>query len=196
MGNTSRGFCSEIWNKIRRWCTCYLNAARYILTQRSVLDKNSLGIFSYIRTFNKIIKNRTELKKASTLFSRTVALDELEKSITIQIEKKEESILYRRWFAGFFLAVSQMTGFYIFSSNRDKYSEIVANNIGLTLTLALSLLLIVLVYTKNINPLYAKSSTRFFNVIISAFSKNRAFMVLVASGLFCILLGLFFLLIV
>ena len=169
---------------------------RYILTQRSVLDKNSLGIFSYIRTFNKIIENSTELKKASTLFSRTVALDELEKSITIQIEKKEESILYRRWFAGFFLAVSQMTGFYIFSSNRDKYSGIIENNTDLTLTLALSLLLIVLVYTKNINPLYAKSSTRFFNLIISAFSKKRAFMVLVASGLICIFLGLIFLLIV
>ena len=170
---------------------------RYILKQRPVLSKNSLGIFSYIRTFEKIISHdnsQNNKEKTTSLFNRTIALDELEKSISIQIEKKEESISYRRWFVGFFLAVIQITSFYIYSSNKVGYSEVIANNTGFALTIAASILLAVLVLTKNINPRNWKSSTRFFNLIISYFStQNKAIFALLVAGFLSMLMGYFLL---
>jgi len=164
---------------------------RYILNQRPSLSKNSLGIFSYIRTFNKIIENENE---NVTLFNRIVAIDELEKSISIQVERKGESILYKRWFAGFALAVMQMSGFYIYSSNKDLYNKIIDNNLGLSITLATSLLLIVLVFTQNITPKYSKSSIRFVNLIISYFSsKNKAILFLLLSGILVMSIGTYLL---
>jgi hypothetical protein len=169
---------------------------RYILNRRPILNNNSLGIFSYLRTFSKIIKNKGKpgVGKSKTLFDRIIAIDELEKSISIQIQEKEESILYRRWFLGFSLAVAQMFSFYIYSSDKESYNEIIANNTVGLVTLAVSLLLVILVFTKNINPKTSKVSIRFVNLVISFFdSKNRVILFLVSLGVLVMTVGLYFL---
>lgn len=140
---------------------------RYLLIRRDTLNRSSLGIFSYIRTFKSIISLAKHNINNSSLASRTVSLDELEKSIDIQIKQKEENVIFRRWFAGFSLVIMQMLLFYTYSSNKFYFNEIILNYWHASLIFSIFILLITLNYTKNINPLHWRITSRINNILVA-----------------------------
>ncbi len=106
---------------------------RYVLNQRKLFNKNSMGIFSYIRTFIRIMK-KNKIPEQNMLIERTVALEELERSIEVEIEQRESDLTFRRWLVGISLLIFQTCTFYlykIYESNNhlndflEKYSSFI-----------------------------------------------------------------------
>ena len=70
------------------------NLYRYILHQRSLLNREILGIFCYIRTFEQIINLETK-ETQKNLFDRTISLEQLENSVKTAIEAKEKKVEFK-----------------------------------------------------------------------------------------------------
>lgn len=168
---------------------------RYLIRQRPTFDKSSMGIFPYIRTFCKIIdpkKDNSEVGEEpnrDTLKGRTVALEELERSISISIEKLEDTLTHRRWFVGVSLAVFQMTFFYLFSSDVASSKDFVSENSTFIMMIAFISLPVLFSITKVINPLTWRSATTATNLLISRYDKPKIILITSFYGVVFILLG-------
>lgn len=177
------------------------NLYRYILHQRSLLDRKLLGIFSYIRTFEKIIKLESEQENKAeqkNLFDRTISLEQLENSVKTAIEAKEKKVEFKRWFIGITFIFSNMIFFYIFASNSSlsdtPIKSFINQHTGFIISISALILSSVVVFTENIKPLNWLISLRLSNLVISLFKSKKTIALFFAS-LGAIFIGLFYYLI-
>jgi hypothetical protein len=167
---------------------------RYVIRQRLVAEKKTLGIFCYIRTFIELKKkNKLAVSKIDSLFERTISLDELEKSISISIEEKEQKITFKRWFLGISLAVFQLTLFYFLSAYNDEFKQFIRDYSTQIIVGVISLLMAILNYTENTTTHYWKNSIRLTNLLIAWLSKKSLIIFLFSVSLVAFVIGAIFL---